>query len=118
MEKERLDILRTLAAGIAVTDVADGHTPRKLGQLLFIEHLAYKSVSFNPVELTCRSYSNDTASLLASMLESVQAVICQAGGIIDTIYSKNATFVVELVIPVTVTLTHFRFILYPQLCRG
>ena len=39
MEKERLDILGSLAASIAVAHMADGLLARKLRQLLLIEHL-------------------------------------------------------------------------------
>jgi hypothetical protein len=62
------------------------------------------------MELTCRAYGHDSATLLASVLKSMQAIVCKACSIINTIDSKNATFVVELVIPVFITLTHCFFI--------
>ena len=110
MEEERLDVFSTLAAGIAVTHMTDRHTARKLGDLLLIEHLVHESVTLYSMELTCWAYSHDSATLLASVLKSMQAIISKACSIINTIDSKNATFVVELVIPVFITLTHCFFI--------
>jgi hypothetical protein len=47
-----------------------------------------------------RSYCYNTASLLASVLKRMQAIISKACCILNTIDSKNTTFVVELVIPI------------------
>lgn len=113
MEEERLDVLCSFAAGIAVTHVTDGHLSRKLSHLLLIEHLGDKSVTLYSMELSVSVYGHDAATLLTSVLKGVQSVICKTGCILNTIDSKDATFVVELVIPVSVciTLTHcFRFI--------
>ena len=114
VEKERLDVFSTLAAGIAVTHMTDRHTARKLGDLLLIEHLVHKSVTLYSMELTCWAYGHDSATLLASVLKRMQAIISKACCIFNSIYSKDATFVVELVISVFVTITHFvvRFIIH------
>jgi hypothetical protein len=109
-EKERLDILCSLASGIAVTHVTYCHLTWKKVHLGFIEDFRYKTVSLYSVECTIRAYGNDTATLLTSVLKSMQAIISKACSIINTIDSKNATFVVELVIPVFITLTHCFFI--------
>ena len=108
MEKEWLDILRTLAACIAVTNVSYSHLSRKNRHLLFIEDLAYKPVSFYPVKFTGRADSNDSTSLLSPVLEGVQAIIGQACSILYTIYSKYTTLVMQLIVSKTIitTLTH------------
>jgi hypothetical protein len=94
VEKEWLDILGSLAAGIAVADMSDGHTTRELLHLLFVEDFAYKSVTFNPVKFSRRAHCDYTASLLASVLECVQAIICKTCSIIHAIDSKNTTLMV------------------------
>jgi hypothetical protein len=52
MEEERLKILCTLAAGVAVTHVADGHLARKLSDLLLIENLIYQALALYTMEFT------------------------------------------------------------------
>ena len=51
-------------------------------------------------------HGHDAAALLASVLKGVQAVICEACSVFNSVDSKDATFVVELVVSVF-TLTHF-----------
>ena len=114
-EEERLDILSSFATGIAVTHVADSHLTRKEVHLGFIEDFCHKAVALYSVKISIRAYSNYTATLLTSVLKSMQAIISQACCIFNSIYSKDATFVVELVISVFVTITHFIRVFYCQL---
>jgi hypothetical protein len=52
------------------------------------------------MERTVRSYCYNAASLLASVLKCMQAIISKACCILYTIDSKNTTLVVELIIPI------------------
>ena len=106
MEEERLNVFRSLAAGVAVADVTDSHLARELCHILLIEDFVYKSIAFYSMELACRTYGNDTTALLATVLKGVQAVVCEACSVFNSIYSENSTFVVEFVVSV-ITLTHF-----------
>ena len=106
VEKERLDVLGTLATCIAVTDMAYCHPAWQLGDLLLIEYFRDKAVSLDSMKLSVRSHRHDAATLLTPMLKRMQAIISKACSIFNTIDSKNATFVVELVIPMITTLTH------------
>lgn len=107
MEEERLHILCSLAAGIAVADVSDGHTARQFRHLLLIEDLVYESVALYTMELSRRTYRHYAATLLTSVLKCVQTVIGQSCRIFYTIDTEYTTLVVKLVISVfTTTLTH------------
>jgi len=56
-------------------------------------------------------YRHNAAALLTSVLKGVQAIICQACRILNTIYAKHTTLMMQLVIPEFVTLTHLSFVL-------
>ena len=106
MEEERLDVFSSLATGVAVADVTDGHLARQLCHILLIENFVYKSISFYSMELACRTDGDDAAALLAAVLEGVQAVVCEACSVFYSIDSEDSTFVVEFVVS-EITLTHF-----------
>ena len=106
MEEERLDVLRTFASGIAVANMTYGHLARQLCQLLLVEHFRHQTISLYPMELSVRGHRHNAASLLSSVLKGVQAIISQACCILNTIYAKHTTLVMQLVIPEFVTLTH------------
>ena len=107
VKKERLDVLSSLAAGIAVADVANGHLTLKLSHLRLVEDLSHETFASCSVEATFSVNSHDTATLLTTMLKGVQAIISKACSILNTIDSKHTTLVVKLVIPIIVfTLTH------------
>ena len=114
-EKERLDILCSLAPCIAVADMADCHLAWKKSHLGLVEDLCHETVSLYPMKTAVWTYSNDTAALLTSVLKSMQAIISKACSIINTIDSKNTALVVELVISVFITITHFFVLYYCQL---
>ena len=118
MEEERLDILRSLAAGIAVTHMTDCHFARQFRHLLFVEDFCHQTVSFHSMEKALRIYCNDAASLLTSVLESMKAVIRKVRRIRHSIYSKNTTFMMEaavgILIYIITTLTHFKKIKSPD----
>ena len=95
MEQEWLEILRSFATEIAVADMADCHLAWKKSHLGLVEDLCHETVSLYPMKTAVWTYSNDTAALLTSVLKSMQAIISKACSIINTIDSKNATFVVE-----------------------
>ena len=84
-----------------------GHPAGELGDPLFIEDLRNKTVTLYPMKLTVRSHRHDAAALLTPVLKGVQAIVSKTCSILNTIDSKNATFVVELVIPVIVGFIHF-----------
>ena len=94
--------------------MADSHLARKLSDSLLVEDLAYETVTLYPMKFTCCVNCHDTAALLTSVLKGVQAVISKACSILNTVDSKYTTLVVELVISVFVTITHFvvRFIIH------
>ena len=98
MEEEWLNIFCALAAGITVTDVTDSHLSWQHSQLLLIEHLIYKAVSLDSVECTLIINCYDTATLLSSMLKGVQAIICKACSILNTVYTNHTTLVMKLVV--------------------
>ena len=50
-------------------------------------------------------HGHDAAALLASVLKGVQAVVCEACSVFNSIYSENSTFVMEFVVSVF-TITH------------
>ena len=108
MEEERLKVLCSLASGIAVAYVTDGHLARKLCHLSLVEDLCNETFALDSVEISISVNSHDTATLLSSVLKGVQAVVSQACSILNTVDSKNTTLVMKLVIPINViTLTHF-----------
>ena len=114
MKEERLDILSSVAAGIAVTHMTDGHVSWKQTHLLLVEHLGHETVTLDPVEKTFRVNSHDTAALLPPVLEGMQTVICQIRSIRHTINSKYTTLVMQFVVSITIiTLTH----MIGELCR-
>ena len=98
MEEEWLDIFSSLAACIAVTHMTDGHLSWQPSQFLLIEHLIYKAVSLDSVECTLIVNGYDTAALLSSMLKGVQAIICKACSILNSVYTKHTTLVMQLVV--------------------
>ena len=120
MKEEWLDILRSLASSIAVTHMTYRHPARKFRDLGFIEDLCHKSVTLDSVEDTFIIYGHDAATLLSSVLKGVQAVVSQACSILNTVDSKHSTLMVELIIPVFVTIAHFvRFnFIDPRSIRG
>ena len=119
VEEERLKVFCTLAASIAVADMADSHLARKLCNLLLIEDLAYETVTLYPMKFTFCVNCHDTAALLTSVLKGVQAVISKACSILNTVDSKYTTLVVELVIPIIViTLTHLLFVSILQIATA
>ena len=90
--------------------MADSHASCKHCELCLIKDLIHEALTSHTVKLTIISDSNNTASLLTSVLESMQTIIRKTCCIIYTIDSKNTTLMVKLVIPeFIVTLTHFRF---------
>jgi hypothetical protein len=99
-EKERLNVLCTLAACVAVTNMTDSHLTRKKIHLRFIENFGHKSVTLDSMERAVRSYCYNAASLLASVLKCMQTIVSKACCILNTIDSKNTTLVMELVIPI------------------
>ena len=107
MKKEWLKILSSLASGVAVTDMADRHLTRKLSYGLLVKDLTYKAFTLYSMEGSFVVNGHDTATLLTSVLKGVQAIISKACSILNTVDSKHATLMVELVIPVFVTITHF-----------
>ena len=107
MEKERLDILGTLAPCIAVANMTDSHPSRKLRHSLLIEDFSYEAVTFHSMEDAVCIYGNDTAALLASMLKRMQAIVSKACCIFNSIDSKYTTLMVELIISIIIALTHF-----------
>jgi hypothetical protein len=100
MEKERLDIFGSLAAGIAVTDMTYSHLALELFYLLFVEDFCHQTVSLDSMEYSIAVNSHDTATLLTSVLKGVQAIISQACSVLYTINSKHTTLMVQLVIPI------------------
>ena len=50
MEKERLDVFGSLAAGIAVTDMTYSHLALELFYLLFVEDFCNQTVSLDSME--------------------------------------------------------------------
>ena len=76
MEEERLKILRSLMTGITVTNVPDSHAARKLFHFCFVEYLGHESVSFDTMELTFCIHGHNATTLLASMLQGMQTIIC------------------------------------------
>ena len=107
MKQERLDVLCSLAAGVAVADMADGHLTLKLSHLHLIEDLCHKTFASCSMKVSRGVNSHDTATLLSTMLKGVQAIVSQACCILNTIDSKHTTLMVQLVIPIIVfTLTH------------
>lgn len=106
MEEERLDVFCSLAAGVAVTHMTYGHLAWQLGHLLLVEDFCDKSVAFDSMELAVFGvYGHNAATLLASVLKGVEAVICKACCVFNTIDAKDSTLVVELVVSVF-TITH------------
>ena len=108
MEEERLDVLNTLAACIAVTDVTYGHVSGQNRHPLLIEDFCHQAVSLDPMEHSFRVDRYDSAALLPPMLQSMKTIVCKISRILHTINTKHTTFVMRLVIPVCLaTLTHF-----------
>jgi hypothetical protein len=87
--------------------MADSHLAWEGCNLRLIEYFCDKAITFHAMKLTFRVNSHDTASLLASVLQRVQAIICKTSSILNTIYSKHTTLMVEFVISITIlTSTH------------
>ena len=108
MEEERLDILGSLAAGIAVTHMTDCHPSRKLSHSLLVEDLSHEAVTLDSVEYSISVDGNYAASLLSSVLKRMQAIVGKACCIFNSIDSKYTAFVVDLVISIIIiALTHF-----------
>ena len=107
MEEERLKVLCSLASGVAVTDMTDRHLTGKLSDSPLVNHLTYKAFTLYSMEGSLCVNGHDTTTLLTSVLKGVQAIISKACSILNTVDSKHATLMVELVIPVFVTITHF-----------
>ena len=63
------------------------------------------------MELSVRRHRHNAAALLSSVLKGVQAIICQACSILNTIYAKHTTLVMQLVVSEFTTLTHLSFVL-------
>ena len=58
------------------------------------------------MKLSVRRHRHNSAALLTSVLKGVQAIICQACSILNTIYAKHTTLMMQLVISKFTTLTH------------
>jgi len=80
--------------------MTDRHLSWKKIHLGLIEDLDDETVTLDSVEFSVRTNSNDTATLLTSVLKSMQTIISKACSILNTIDSKNTTFVMDLVIPI------------------
>ena len=106
MEEEWLNIFCTLASCIAITDMTDSHFTRKIFQSLLTEHLSYESITLHAMEYAFIINSRYTATLLSSVLKSMQAVISEACSILYTVDSKHTTLVMQLVIHYFLTITH------------
>ena len=116
VEEERLKVFCSLTACVAVTDMTYGHPAREFCHLRLIEHLRNKAITLYSMKQTLMVNGNYAASLLSSVLESMQAVICKACSIFNTIDSKYTTLMMQLVIPINiVTLTHFSSFYYSPL---
>ena len=107
MEQEWLEILRSFATEIAVADMAYSHLAGELCDLLLIENLIDKTLALYTVKFTFGVNGYDSATLLTSVLKGVQAIVSQACSILDTVDSKHTTFVVEFVVSIFFTITHF-----------
>ena len=106
MEKERLNILCSLAACVAVSHMTYGHLSWKIFKFLLIEDLSHKTITLHAMKNTFRINCRNTTALLSAMLKSVQAIICKACSIFYAIYSKYTAFVVQLIVSIF-TITHF-----------
>jgi hypothetical protein len=107
MKEEWLNILRSLASSVAITHMTDCHRSLKTSYLLLIEDLCHETITLNSMKITMRIDSHYTTTLLTSVLKGVQAIISKACSILNTIYSKHTTLMVEFVISITIlTSTH------------
>ena len=119
MEQERLDVFSSLATGITVAYMTDRHPTRQKIHLLLIEDLGHKAVSLDSMKFTFSINSHDTAALLTSMLESMQALVRKSCSIFYATYSKDTALMMQLIVPVLIAITHFvRFIIDPRPSRG
>jgi hypothetical protein len=98
--------------------MADSHLAGKKVHLRLIEDLGHKTVSLDPMKTTFVVYGNDTATLLSSVLKSMKAIVSKACCIFNSIDTKYATLVVQLVISIILTIAHFLFLINPRLTRG
>ena len=121
MEKERLDILRTLTLCIAVTDMTYSHVSLKFRYLIFIEDLCHETITSETMKLTFRIHTYDTASLLASMLKGMKAIVSKIGRIRNSIYTENTTLMMQTALAILIyiiTLTHSSFNICSPANRG
>ena len=102
MKKERLDILRTLTLCIAVTDMTYSHVSLQFGYLIFIEDLCHETITSETMKLTFRIHTYDTASLLASMLKGMKAIVSKIGRIRNSIYTENTTLMMQTALAILI----------------
>lgn len=94
-EKERLDIVQTATAGGGITDVAHGHGALQSREICLVEYFRHKTFAFDASEIPVIIDGNDTAAFLAPVLERMESIIDQIGGIRNPINSEDAAFLAK-----------------------
>ena len=97
-EVEGLNVVQSSASVGGVAHVAYAHRALQLTQLVCIEDVRNQSQTLAAVEFAVSVHADYAATLLTPVLQGVQAVVEQRGGVCDVIYSENAAFLVKSVL--------------------
>ena len=104
VEEEGLDVLQAAAPRRRVADVADGHAALQPGELLALEDLRHEPAALVAAKLARVIDADDTAPLLPAVLQRMQPVVGQRGGLLGTVDAEHAALLVEL--PVRIKIHH------------
>ncbi len=94
-EKERLHIVQPAASGSGIAHVADCHGTFQSRKIVFVKHLRHKPFAFHSLQDAVFVHGNNAAALLPPVLERMQAVIDQTGGIRNAVNPENAAFLMK-----------------------
>ena len=96
-EKEWLHILDTCTTSCGIAHMGNSVVAFEVDKVFGVEHLSDKTFAFDAVVLLILIDADDTASLLATMLQCVEPVISKISGIFHTPYTKYTAFFVNFV---------------------
>ena len=94
-EEEGLDVFDTAPARRRITHVADGAIARKLGQMRSVEDLGHQAQALDAAQLAVLSHGDDATAFLSPVLERMQGVIGQFGGMGNAPDAKHPAFLVK-----------------------
>jgi hypothetical protein len=91
-EKQGLYVVKAALGGIGILDTAQAQTAGEFFELSVGEHLAQKALATIGMRSAFLVKCNDAGPFLTAVLEVVQSVIDEGGGVPDAIYCKYAHY--------------------------